>query len=234
MSASGFPGATLRVISFVAITLLGSHTQAKCGLPADVSRLINTLHAASQEGTHRHLDLAARLKTDAARINMDTVSRKLFSVGMQRRSSSVENLIKDVEDIQLQGSVIDPQILREHIKQAEHLDNLVCELEKIQEDMPASENASKVGQTRTRTDVPYSTQDVTEMRNLALLLGSVSFLILLIMLGKYAYFLIFALTHNRRSCRIPVALEQWLDVGGGHRTVIGYKGCRFQPVNQGA
>lgn len=216
-------------MTLVCMFFLGGSAHARCGLPEDVMLLVDNLYVASSQGRTPDVDLAARIQQDLRGINMRDVSSKLFSVGLAHRRARIEALLVEAQRVGALGLTNSPNLLRERLNSVERLHNAVCKLEEIKADELAKSNEISRSSGPSRTFEHFSTT-----ARMAILLGLTSFLSGLVVLVRMLYLWIYALVSARKTCRIAAALEEGLDVVDGTVTLLGRKGCRFQPVNSGA
>lgn len=221
----------VRMLLLVTAGLLGldSMAFARCGLPDEVMLLVDDLYAASHQGLSADPQLAARIQQDLRGVDMRDVSSKLFSVGLAHRRSRIEALLQEAQRVGLQGRVSSPNLLRERLGGVERLHNAVCKLEEIKADELAKAKAT------SQPSAPFkSFENLSTTARIAILLGLTSFISGMLVAGRNLFLWLHALISARRSCRISAALERGLDVVDGTVTVLGRRGCRFQPVNPGA
>ena len=202
---------------------------ARCGLPDEVMALVDDLYAASRAGASADDQTVNRIRRDLRGIDMRDVSSKLFSVGLAHRRSRIEALLEAAQRVDASGGALSPNLLRERLKSVERLDDAVCKLEEIAADEMAKARA--VSQT---SDPSRTFENLGTLMRMTILLGAVGVVSGLLVAGRLVYRWGYALLSVRRICRICAALEEGLDVVDGTITVLGRKGCSFQPVNSGA
>ena len=225
------PGALLRLSVLAVLCLLGFSevAHARCGLPDGVMLLVDDLYAATQPGMSADPKLAARIQQNMRGVDMRDVSSKLFSVGLAHRRARIEALLTEAQRVSALGRTASPNLLREQLNSVERLHNAVCKLEEIKADELAKAKA-----TSQPSGPPRTFENLGTTARIAILLGLTSFISGMLIVGRNLYHWVHALISARRSCRIAAALERGLDVVDGTVTVLGRKGCRFQPVNPGA
>ena len=91
-----------------------------------------------------------------------------------------------------------------------------------------------LNQFASELSLENSEQIAGSYRWLAMILGGFSTVLLLLFASVASYGWIFALINGRKTCLVRAELELGLDVVDGHITILGRKGCRFVPVNDGA
>ncbi|SFL64927.1 hypothetical protein SAMN04488042_101992 [Shimia aestuarii] len=214
--------------------LLAQTALARCGLPDDVMHLWEQLETASAISGADQAAWAHRLSNASGRVDMGAVSKKLFSVGMPNSRTQVDVLLREAQRFGGDRDWFDRKQLRRQLDLVEQLDILVCKLETSDGRSGDRTEPEKVGKSNAQMPLPRQLLDSEGMLRMGVLLGVVALMILLIFAIRVAFDWAYAVTHNRRSCRIQAVVESGLDVIDGHITILGRKGCRFQPVNEGA
>lgn len=160
---------------------------------------------------------------------MRDVNSKLFAVRLSESRTRIEALLEKAEHIGALGRIDNPNLLRQRLNSVVRLHRAVCKLEEIKAaQMPGA------GEESTVSDVARFVERLSPGARFVALVAFAGFLVGFVVLGNLLYTRIYALISNRRVCRIEAAIEQGLDVVDGTVTILGSRGCRFQPVNKGA
>lgn len=216
-------------IAVLCLLSMPAAARARCGLPDEVMRLVSDLYAFSSQGEAQGTRLSDRIRRDIQGIDMRDVNSKLFAVGLAESRSRIDALLHQAQNVGASGQISSPHLLRERLNSVERLHNAVCKLEEI--------NAAQVPKSRPDShagDLSQMIERFGTTARMALLLGLTGVLIGLVLLVRLLYDWVYARVSNRRVCRINGAIEQELDVIDGTVTILGTRGCRFQPVNKGA
>ncbi|WP_299355249.1 hypothetical protein [uncultured Shimia sp.] len=223
-----------RLVCLFASLVLGNGLYARCGLPQDFMALVDSLYVTTLPDGGADSALAQRLGRDAAAVDMKKVSSKLFSLGLSDRRDRVDSILNEAQSVAQTGRAQSPCLLREKLKRAERLNDMVCNLERIQEKQSPSQSASDIGQKQDSVALPFDLSNLGTTARIAGLLMVMGALVTFLFVLRSAWSLAVRHFNSQRTCRVSAAVEQGLDVIDGHITVLGKGACRFRPVNEGA
>ena len=217
-----------------ASALLAQTAVARCGLPDDVMHLWEQLDTASAVSGADQAVWTRRLTRESSRVDMEALSKKLFAVGMPNSRTQVDVLLREAQRFGGERDWFDRKQLRRQLDFVEQLDILVCKLESSDGRSGDRTEPKKLGKSNAQIPLPRQLLGSEGILRMGVLLGVVTLMITMIFAIRMAFDWAYAITHNRRSCRIQAVAAAGLDVIDGHITILGRKGCRFQPVNEGA
>ena len=208
--------------------------RAECGLPVTVIILVDSFYAATSAPARDAPAWNQRLRSAAGRVDMNEVGRRLFAAGMPKRRDAIETLLHQAQWFGTPGYAQSVEDLHRQLRRVELLDATICELEKKAPARHANAEKGDIGQATARMTLPALSGTYGTVKRISVLFGAVAAMVLLIVGGHFAYVWLYAIVHFRRTCRIQAEVVTGLDVIDGHITILGFNGCRFQPVNSGA
>ncbi|WP_421703206.1 hypothetical protein [Aliiroseovarius sp.] len=211
--------------------LLTGQTAAQCILTAEVGRLVEAMESAMARPDGISSSDAADLYRRAQRVSPPDVADRLREAGYPANTHAVDMLIREARTVAQNRLVMSQNVTRLRLRRVEKLRERVCAAEARLE---MAGNGSKThGGAGPSGDEAGLFTGSGGAGNVALRLGMVPVTLVSVVgtiyLMRLGYVWIFALLFNRRKCWVPARLKIGVDVIPGHMSILGRKGCRFQP-----
>lgn len=230
----------MRVMAIlIVLTICMPHAaNAKCGLPAEVDDLVAQLRLANFANFGTTPEFVADLRRLVVAIDYEKLAYALNQLDIVRSRGVVDYLILEAKSIAVRNRITDKRELKSQIRAYDQLVKTACRKQVGESGGAAKRNGlsqidsqqlSSHGAAMDGSIEPPS----ASLLFLALLAPAIAAVLYVLTGGRLAYQWIFTFALSRRSCKIAATLESGLDVVDGHITVLGRKGCRFQPVDDG-
>lgn len=226
----------MRVMAIlIVLTICAPHAAtAKCGLPAEVDDLVAKLRLANFANLGTTPEFVADLRRLVVAIDYEKLAYALNQLDIARSRGVVDYLILEAKSIAVRNRITDKRELKSQIRAYDQLVKTACRNQIGDSGGAAKRNGisqidsqqlSRNGAAMDGSIEPPS----ASLLFLALLAPAIAVVLYVLTGGRLAYQWIFTFALSRRSCKIAATLESGLDVVDGHITVLGRKGCRFQP-----
>lgn len=220
-----------RIWVTLVLLILPGFAQAQCILTPGVGRLVEAMEVAVGRPGALDSKQAADLYRLAQQVHSPDVANRLRAAGYPANTHAVDMLIMEAREVAQRRRVTSHNVTRMRIRRVEKLRERVCAAEARIRMAGDSEKSRSAGGGDSDDSGLFQggggALDVaTRLAMVPVTLASVvgaSYLV------KLAYVWIFALLFNRRKCWIPARLKIGVDVIPGHLSILGRKGCRFQP-----
>ncbi len=230
----------MRVMAIlIVLTISMPHAAtAKCGLPAQIDDLVAKLRLANFANFGTTPEFVDDLRRLVAAIKYEKLAYALNQLDIAQSRGVVDYLILEAKSIAVRNRITDKRELKSQIRAYDQLVKTACRNQIGNSGGAAKRNGisqidsrqvSRNGAAMDGSIEPPS----ASLLFLALLAPAVAAVLYALTGGRLAYQWIFTFALSRRSCKIAATLESGLDIVDGHITVLGPKGCRFQPVNDG-
>ena len=241
----GFGSALIKIakIAVLLILLLGfgssARAQSGCDFNGPLDDLMGHMRHAAWSGELLSPHEAADLSRYAAAIEADSIHRELQKHGLADQMPHIDRIVTEARRIAGRGQVRHLPSLQRQISRVDKVIKTACDAQPkgFFANLTSDLRTRLVGITSQQTAGSGESGRRTTSSSLWWLAGSIALavgFIAVLFAIRYAYAWIFSIIFNRRSCRIRVALELETDVIDGFVTIIGMKGCRFKPINEGA
>lgn len=230
----------MRVMAIlIVLTISMPHAaNAKCGLPAEIDDLVAKLRLANFANfgtTPEFVDDLRRLVVD---IDYEKLAYALNQLDIAQSRGVVDYLILEAKSIAVRNRITNERELKSQIRAYDQLVKTACRNQV--EDSSGAAKRNGISQidsrqlSRNGAALDGSIEPPSEsLLFLALLAPAIAAVLYTLTGGRLAYQWMFTFALSRRSCKIAATLESGLDIVDGHITVLGRKGCRFQPVDDG-
>lgn len=216
------------------MTCMPLTAKAECGLPAALDDLVSKLRQTMFATVGASRAYGEELERLVDEIDREKLTYALNSLDLAGSRGVIDYLIQEAQTISAQGFVPDRDGLQKQIRVYDKLAKDTCRkaasegraitkpngISQIDMQSLSNSRASHDG----TVEPPYQS-----FFFLALLAPAVVGLLAVLAGGRLAYQWISAFTFSHRSCKIAASLECGLDLVDGHITILGKKGCRFQP-----
>lgn len=238
MHARGFIGAIMAMV----LLLCGARAteaQDACGLPSEIDALIVGMQLTLPTTGRLSSLQRARLAGLGAAINADDVKDALRKSDLEPTHNAISSLVDKAKQIAAAGAVANKAKVQGQLDAALKMVRALCaqraaridrQLKRAGKLQPIDNTPRAKGWLPSGLEAPKDRSFVALALLAPLVLGLTSAIILARRL--YDWFLVFAF--SRKSCRITAAVEHDLDIIDGHILIIGRRGVKFQPVNEGA
>ncbi len=232
---------------FIAVILLAlelfrasaAEARQNCRLPSEIDALIVGMRLTLPTSGDLSSLQRARLSGLSASINKAELGKALRKAGIGSSQNAIADLIDNAQQIAADGFIADQAATLEQITRALNLVRSLCSerTKRIDQQLQRAGKLRQIdGQTsslRGRMSLP-DTSNAGSLVGLSLLaplvIGSIAFIVF----GHRLYSWIRAFTFSRKACKITAAVEHDLDIIDGHILIIGRRGVKFRPVNEGA
>lgn len=208
-------------------------SETNCGLQGEIRALAAEMRGLAWNEVSLTPARARMIGALASAADIAALNRRLAEADLAGRDAAVRRLLFDARLIAATRTLPAP----------DHMDLTIRALRRLNDQLCATGTGPQTGggagsgaarQVGTSGAAGMGLPSYGSSTRLMVLLVATCALVTLILVGQFAYRWIFALVYNRKSCRIYASVEIGLDVVEGMVTILGQKGCRFQPVNGGA
>lgn len=232
---------------FIALILLVSglfstsvaEARQNCRLPPEIDALIVGMRLSLPTSGDLSSLQRARLSGLSAAIDKTQVDKALRKSGLGSSQNAIADLIEHAQQIAVYGSITDKAATMGRITRALTLVRSICSERASRIDQQL-QRAGQLHQVDEQTSSSRSVMPSLDTSNggslvvLSLLVPLIIGSIAVIVLGHQLYSSVRAFTFSRKACRITAAVEHDLDIIDGHVLIMGRRGVKFQPVNEGA
>jgi len=211
---------------------------AKCGLPAEIDDLVAKLRLANFANLGTTPEFVDDFRRLVVAIDYEKLAYALNRLDIAQSRGVVDYLIQEAKSIAVRNRITDKRHLENQIRAYDQLVKTACRKQVGDSGGASKRNGisqidsqqlSRNGAAMDGSIEPPS----ASLLFLALLAPAIAVVLYALTGGRLAYQWIFTFALSRRSCKIAATLESGLDVVDGHITVLGRKGCRFQPEDDG-
>ncbi|MGI9394619.1 MAG: hypothetical protein ACR2OY_08225 [Boseongicola sp.] len=217
----------------------------RCGVPISVIALVElTDELSGLRGRIPDVHLR-RVRQALTEVERALAKRVAGDLGLGDQGVLFRQLAEQISDVVLTHRIARPAKLRARLRKLQRAIDVACN------SSTADSRDAKPTESSTGSPAPAEIGNLQDWMHSLLTDKSGSdsnahpiyiLFILLILAGTLgfvglvhiAYTWVFSLIFNRKSCLILATLEIGLEVVDGTITVLGRRGLRFQPVNQGA
>lgn len=231
---AGFRIATYAIALF--LFGLTAPVRADCGLSVE----LNTLKMQLEKSAGANGRLAAHdTETIAAMLAMvdrSAISTRLRQLNLYQYLSIVDQLLLSAKQIGSSGRVSDAYGLKTDLYNLARLNATICDADPNQDigHLSLLQGITlEIGLVAVALGLT-SAEHAFHLGRMLLLGALVLIVILVPLTGKQLYIWIWALRYSRKACRINAVLSFPNDTVEGSVTILGRRGCRFQPVDKEA
>lgn len=231
------PGAAFLIfIGFFVFFAQPARTEERCGVPDEVDQLIDTMSQIAATEGPLSKNTRATLNFQLNRVERLMAKDPTSDLGLGGWKSSFDWVFLRGKETLSAGHMNEPYSTHNRIGTLTVGLRFLCEarvsqskaLAQDSDTSAAAEEKNTKGQEEQRSFFDGSA------RSLATIVAIALAAIIVFWGGTILYKWLYALLNNRRSCHINGSLEIGLDVIDGSIVILGAKGARFRPVNDGA
>ena len=231
------PGATfLLFIGFFFFFAQSARTEERCGVPDEVDQLIDTMSQIAASEGPLSKNTMATLNFQLNRAERLMAQDPTSDLGLGGWKSSFDWVFLRGKETLSAKQMAEPYSTHNRIGTLVVGLRFLCEARVSQSKALAqdSDTSAAAEETNTKGQTEHRSFFDGSARNLATIVTLVLAAIVMFSGGMMLYKWLYALLNNRRSCHINGSLEIGLDVIDGAIVILGAKGARFRPVNDGA
>ncbi len=223
-----------------AILLISTTTNAfaeeRCGIPPEVDQLIDTMRMIASADEPISVNTQATLNFQLNRAAKLMAEDRSNDLGLGGWKTAFDWVFAHGKEALATGRMLDPDKTHQQIGTLTAGLRFVCDARVTRGTTLATNSSTSSDGERNniKGNGLISPSHEGSTRLLVTIFLAAITLVAAIWAGNIAYKSIYALLNNRRSCHIYGSLEIGLDVIDGAIVILGAKGARFRPSNEGA
>lgn len=221
---------------YICAPLTSARSEERCGIPSEVDQLIDTMSMIASMDGPISINTRATLNFQLNRAAQLMAKDATSDLGLGGWKSSFDWVFARGKETLAAGQMSDPDKTHNRIGTLAAGLRFICDARITRGNKLAtnSDASAAEDENNAKGNSHLSPVHAGSTRQLVTIFLAAILLISVIWGGNIAYKSIYALLNNRRSCHIYGALEIGLDVIDGAIVILGAKGARFRPVNDGA